>query len=939
MIVLSAAMLLAASSLAAAAVAVSVVNPGTEPRGGVVLGSLQELGVERGDGLVAVDETGPLPTQVSGDQIAVLVPEIPAAGRRRIRLVAGETPKLAAELRCSEDAAALMVTGNRLKLVFDKKRNGLTVVQLGGEAFAGYPYGYDLWVFPPTTDKQDMFSFAPAYRQHEAKDLKLEAEAAGPLFSQLRVSWSCPVARVEQRYTCVLGGESMRVEVRVELTGPVNDVVFNTVGAGEFDLDALRFQPANERVPGFFTPGKSCFHGRVDAAPNYVAAWSPRKKGLGLAVLEPGLFDRLAYGARNSPLFFRVAPYQASNPHAWDNFFMVAGSPSLLSRKPGAVLGGAVELFSVPEESGGEARFQATRQRLRLVKDDAPLPSMIPAGQPAVSLESIVPDKVLYGNHEAAVCRVAVRNWENRPARVTLKFRLLSDLDREEELGEAQLDLDANQRLEHVLNWNTGARQDGHELRCLLLKDGRELARASEYFNIADDWVHLMQWGGCEAYLYSRWQYVNTDWYQGAVDEFGNINGGLDTYNVRRGEGGRPVPYQLNGVGIRETLRRGRAEGKKQMVYYYVGGTQMQRPDFDRNPELIMYQRDGQPTDCFGPVPNFYLSAWRDWWVEMMNAGIAEMGWDACFFDCSQEFPEFSYKYFDLQGRPAGAGMGATPDAAGAAFLKEITSRIRAKHPKFTFSHNPEVFKSEFQYPLSFTAGGASAMLELGGGGSLTTDKGSKYGRWSSLAENFSTLRQTKRRYGVENVFSYVLAQYAGGGEITAKTMDALLFANGFGGGTVLAPSGSVHAEPHRQYMQFGAARYSALVYGKDRAWIQPGEAPVAFNAPERVLWKDYVYRRDTANETDVIVHLVQLPPDELVWRQPGRQAKLENLPMSVRLPAGTTFKEVRLLSPDRALREETLRAEVKDGVVSFTIPDLWIYNMIVLRATKGVEP
>ena len=223
----------------------------------------------------------------------------------------------------------------------------------------------------------------------------------------------------------------------------------------------------------------------------------------------------------------------------------------------------------------------------------------------------------------------------------------------------------------------------------------------------------------------------------------------------------------------------------------------------------------------------------------------------------------------------------------------------------------------------------------MGGGGGAITDKASVFGKWKGVINTFNSIRETKRRYNVEQVRSYIMALSALGGDTCSKTMDALAFASNFGTGTPCPPAGSPQGEAHRLYMKFGAARYSALIYGKNLKWIDPDKNPFALTAPQHVFWREYAYERPTAEGKDLICHLVQLPPNEYVYRQPEGQKQLKDLKATVEIPAGMTLKEIRLLSPDRSESDRKLEFTVTGGKATTTIPDLLVYDVLVARFAK----
>jgi hypothetical protein len=226
------------------------------------------------------------------------------------------------------------------------------------------------------------------------------------------------------------------------------------------------------------------------------------------------------------------------------------------------------------------------------------------------------------------------------------------------------------------------------------------------------------------------------------------------------------------------------------------------------------------------------------------------------------------------------------------------------------------------------------SMIEIGGGGGAITEKTMKYARWESLIDVFNSIRVTKHRYGVEAVRSYPLTVAAMGGDTCCKTMQALSFASGFNTANVAYPPGSIYGDALRNYLQF-ATRYSALLYHEKIKWVVAEEVQATIEAPAQVRWKQYVFSRDLGAEVDSLMHLVQLPPDPLIYRRPGKQARLTALPATVPVPPGTTLRDVWLLSPDRAPRAERLPAKVQGGKVVFTIPDLETYDLVVVRFAR----
>jgi hypothetical protein len=545
--------------------------------------------------------------------------------------------------------------------------------------------------------------------------------------------------------------------------------------------------------------------------------------------------------------------------------------------------------------------------------------------QPVVSVDRVWPNKVLYANNEAATCEVTLHNWQDQANTVELVTTLASDLNAGEPLDKRTVTLAPGATQIVPITWNTGKREYGYEIHAAALMAGKEVDSASEYFGIASDWLKIMQDGSDRRYYQNIERIHNTQ----------QDNGGLTIPTGDYAIWTTDHNYYANGAKVREYVADRNAQGIKPCFYIYAAATPWAAVDYGRDPSKILYEADGHPAIDYGVVPNIYAPGFRDWLVGQINWAVTNVGWAGCFLDVSQGPPQNAREKLDWQGKPAGAELGGDPDSIGAAWFTDVRSRIKAAHPEFQNQHNPEVFKSEIQFPKSFEAAGSMSMIEIGGGGASICEKSSKLGQWASLLEFFDSIRSTKHRYGFDRLRSYPLTMAAMGGDTCVKTMNAFSFACGFNTANVAYPAGSIYGDALRNYLQF-ATRYSALLYHDNLKWIIPEEVTATVKAPPSVRWKPYVYQRDLGQETDILMHLAQLPPDQFIYRRPGKQAKLTALPVTVPIPAGATLRDVWLLSPDRAPRAEQLKATTATGKVLFTVPDLEVYDLLVVRFTKG---
>jgi len=105
--------------------------------------------------------------------------------------------------------------------------------------------------------------------------------------------------------------------------------------------------------------------------------------------------------------------------------------------------------------------------------------------------------------------------------------------------------------------------------------------------------------------------------------------------------------------------------------------------------------------------------------------------------------------------------------------------------------------------------------------------------------------------------------------------------------------------------------------------------------------WKRLVYRRDTADGYELIVHLVRIPPFEkrdLTWLDEARP--LEGVEITAVIGPGQ-LRDVQAMRPycwDEPQQpvQRTAQARTADGRVEITVPEFRYHKMVVLRVGKG---
>ena len=144
-----------------------------------------------------------------------------------------------------------------------------------------------------------------------------------------------------------------------------------------------------------------------------------------------------------------------------------------------------------------------------------------------------------------------------------------------------------------------------------------------------------------------------------------------------------------------------------------------------------------------------------------------------------------------------------------------------------------------------------------------------------------------------------------------------------------------------RPTLQF-KTRYSRFIWAPDIKVVPEAEKVVSVTGAgaDQVWWQRLVYRRDTADGHELIVHLVRIPPFEkwdLKWLDEPKP--LDSVRLTVSLDAGT-LHDVQAMRPyyfDEPQQpvQRTVEASVNDGRVEITVPEFRYHTMVVFRFDK----
>lgn len=360
-----------------------------------------------------------------------------------------------------------------------------------------------------------------------------------------------------------------------------------------------------------------------------------------------------------------------------------------------------------------------------------------------------------------------------------------------------------------------------------------------------------------------------------------------------------------------------------------------------------------------GPVENMAVSVnfgilevSRGWGTEMA-ASCRMFGWDGVRFDGpAPRFvpgqvadplkwkPGATGNYFDFHGNPLVHPPGPETDAKSLRNMSAWLEEARKGNPKFELGMNighgisagdepsADNRSSLNDWPESLAyAGRQQAMWLHEGALNVVHPDQNTWQKWSRKL--MGLFRHTQKLGGVCTV---------GHIRTLPPSPDRARTYTAFAGGHRLAYVGSEEHSlfNHEKYhaAEF-AIRFGEFLFAPDYELLPPDQDRVAVKGHERLLWEDFVRRRDLPGGVgEWVVHLVNLPENDLIARNdpfpPPREGTAVTLPLGA--AEEVTDAWVLLPEPPRAV-EATHRVEGEDVVVE--VPRIDAFASVVVRTTQ----
>ena len=610
--------------------------------------------------------------------------------------------------------------------------------------------------------------------------------------------------------------------------------------------------------------------------------------------------------------------------------------------------------------------------------------------QGEVIVQRVVPNKVLYKLKEDASATVWVKNNRKEAVRGRIVAYETRGLDDTRKVAEADVTLaSGEQRKDIAIAWNVGEWMYGRELRADFISDGKVLSSASEFYQVADQWLrvnmvtawkppkHLPQdLGPFETYNNFGMEFA---W---APDDFSDL-----TPDEKSWYSGQAM-YPKSTSSMKSAIDALHAKGNKVSTYAKYTFCGPQGFEFARrHPEWVLREKDGSffnyseplsPMDLAKPVTqkppcwqfgvvDFTDPAAVEYGAREIAASAKMFGWDGVMFD--GHF--FVHDGYSWNGKPAG----------GDGDLDELSVRnsricrrvIRREFPNFAFWYNGTFRLTPAKDLIVVIAPGPKTMkacLEDTNSSMLIENQAFIFIQhpWRHWYDWYAK----KPGYGDDNAGQKKSVVFNSGWLWNAEILDGLsaeevktsreawVAANHMG---ALFLAYNLHPcwntrYPSRPFAQF-MTRHSDLLWDENIKRIGAQDF-FAVESNRELWWEKSAYVKDTykkftypvlhsgdfpeasSGETLYMLHVLNSPTTEKPeWKVPEDPPAASEVEVTFNVPDGESVEKAWALRPyqwgeeHREPVQVELEVEKSPGCVKVNLPSFHYYTLVVFKLKK----
>ena len=632
------------------------------------------------------------------------------------------------------------------------------------------------------------------------------------------------------------------------------------------------------------------------------------------------------------------------------------------------------------KKAGAPVPIKATKATVKIDYQ----PGVRKIKQGTVMVIRIEPNKILYEEGEDVAAKITLKNATPTEQKVTLVAVQYTDMDNGREVARASLSLAAGEEKAWTISYNVGPETYGRALEIRIMDEaGKELDRLQEYYQAGKEWFRVQ--------MHSGGRYNNMQHWFSAVPTAWGVHS-TDAEIIIGEQGGSPISPR----GIRDASRLWQTKGKNVTFYQncHFSGI-MGYEELRKYPEYALYDENGQlavdpvyggypdPMVLASPIEtgpkrkptkpyldrkyivwmhcpsNFAMEDNIRYGARCIKEHAKESGFDGVFIDgtitvlagCDYEgkrnIPEDREEVAKLNAR-----------------MQDIYYNIlKGENPYFGTWYNhsyrwPPIarLKDRYAYLGSGTEGdvndewirkvfsrpNVACLIEM----SVPFHSGGYEGLDRRPKELMDVLCNNRdyivQRYAGNAIIGYVYPPistaldkpgFSKWGWPTVNYYMALITAAQHH--IVIADSWP-SADPALQFQ----TRYSRFLWAPDIKVAAEAEKTVTVETPEELWWKRFVYRRETKEGYDLILHLVRIPPMTNRWdiNWVEEPIPLEGVKITTEVgPAKILSAEACRpyhFEEEQQVVQNVLEAKMEGGKATFLIPPFRYHTMVVLQVT-----
>ena len=615
---------------------------------------------------------------------------------------------------------------------------------------------------------------------------------------------------------------------------------------------------------------------------------------------------------------------------------------------------------------------------------------LVPGTQGRVIVQRVVPNKVLYKLNEDASATVWIKNTGKEVVRGRIVVNETRGLDATRNIAAVDMTLaPSEQRKDIAIAWNVGEWMYGRELRADFVNDGKAVSSASEFYQVADQWLRvnmITSWkppedlpqdlGPFETYNNFGMEFA---W---APDDFSDLT--PDAENWYSGQA--MYPKSISGMKSRIAVHH--AKGHKISTYAKYTFCGPRGFEFARrHPEWVLRDKDGSffnystplsPVDLARPVTQ-KPPCWQFGVVDFTDPAAVEygaceiaasakmFGWDGVMFD--GHF--FVHDGYSWNGKPAGCGRDV--DEVSVRNTRLCRKIIRQELPNFAFWYNGTYRLTPTKDLIVVIAPGPKTMkacLEDPNSSMLIENQGPIFIQrsWRHWYDWYAK----EPGYGGDNVDQKHSVVFNSGwlwnmeildglsAEEVKTSREAWVAANHMGS---LFLAFNLHPcwntrYPSRPFAQF-MTRHSSLLWDGN---IKKIEARKYFRveSSRELWWEKSAYVKDlhrritypvlhstdfaeaSSGETLYLLHVLNSPTtDKPAWNVPGDPPAVLDAEVAFQVPVGESVEKAWALRPYEWGEEHRVPVQVEldvkksPGCVEVNLPSFHYYTLVVCKLRK----